>query len=236
MFQEYYLNRGAGQIPKEKEQLSDFRWFSSWIFLSYQQPGPRGSQSGPSLTWGTVRRAGPQLHPRPAEGESAFWQDAQVSRMRVQGWEALVFRLQPWRPPRARRQVFFSFVTQPSKGWMEWVAPPLGEGLGKGREQEEFRTLLAVSPQQVVAREVWGVWLSAAPHLGFKITFWLKKERKEGRKRREPPTVTHTALTWKGASALPSPAPSPLSVSLETVTEVLLKEKSSGRSLELKGL
>ena len=144
MFQEYYWNRGTGQIPKEKEQLSNFGWLSRWVFLSFQHPGPRDSVWPLMIiSQGTARRAGAQLPPRPAEREPAFWKDAQMCRVDAQGDEALVFRLQPPPELQVQKTSVFQFCDSAQQRMNGKVAPSLWVQAGEGREQEGFRTLLS---------------------------------------------------------------------------------------------
>lgn len=95
------------------------------------------------ITYGTPRRAGPQLPRRPAEKEPAFLKDAQVSREDAQGGEALVFRLQPAPELQVQKTSIFQFCDSAGQRMNGRVAPSLWVQAGEGREQERFRTLLS---------------------------------------------------------------------------------------------
>lgn len=87
MFSEYYLNRGARQIPKEKKHVSDLSgvfpagfselpatrapWFTVWPLMSI--PG-----------WGLLQGQDLRSTSDRQKRESAFGREAQVCRMPVQ--------------------------------------------------------------------------------------------------------------------------------------------------------
>lgn len=58
---------------------------------------------------------------------------------------------------------------------MEMSSRALWWRLGENSKKEQ---LLTCFPWEDVARELWSLWRVAAPHLGFKITSWLKEEKK----------------------------------------------------------